>query len=240
MADNDMAEKELHTGHRERLREEFLNVGFNDYTPDHKMLEMLLFHCVPRADTNNLAHKLLNRFGSLAGVLDATVEELCEFPKLTRSNATLFKLIMPIARRYVKIKEWQQPDFADLNQIGAYMLDRYAGIQEERAALLHLSATGRELAFEFISKGSVDSVGLSIKDIMKRALDSGANAVVLAHNHPSGIALPSHNDCVLTEMIAETLCKINIPLIDHIILSDNDFVSMAQSREYSHIFFRVK
>ena len=240
MANNDTKEKGLHEGHRERMREEFLGVGFNEYTPDHKMLEMLLFHCVPRTDTNKLAHQLIGRFGSLAGVLDAPVEELTKFSKITRNNVTLLKLIMPIARRYKEQKQWQTPDFKDLDQIGDYLCDCYAGIREERAALVYLSATGKRLDFEFISTGSVDSVGLSIKDIIKRVLDKGANAVVLAHNHPSGIALPSHNDCVLTEMIADMLRKINVPLLDHIILSDNDFVSMAQSREYSHIFIKTE
>lgn len=238
MADNSTEEKGLHTGHRERMREEFLNVGFNAYTPDHKMLEMLLFHCIPRNDTNPLAHELLNRFGSLAGVLDAPIEELCKLPMLTRSNATLLKLIMPIARRYIELKDWEAPDFKDLNEIGEYLLDCYAGIKEERASLVYLSAMGKKLSFEFISTGSVDSVGLSIKDIMRRVLDKGASAVVLAHNHPSGIALPSRNDCVLTEMIADMLRRMEVPLLDHIILSDTDFVSMAQSREYSHIFIK--
>lgn len=236
MAEKETEKKGLHDGHRERMREEFLKYGFNSATPEHKMLEMLLFHCIPRTDTNDLAHMLLNRFHNLAGVLDAPIEELCEFPKLTRSNATLLKLIMPVARKYIEIKDWSEPAFSNLDDIGNYLLDRYRGIAEERAALLHLSATGEELLFDFISVGSVDSVGLSIKGIIKRVLDSGANAVVLAHNHPSGIAVPSHNDCVLTEMIADTLRKINVPLLDHIVLSGNDFVSMAQSHEYSHIF----
>ena len=105
MAEKETEKKGLHDGHRERMREEFLKYGFNSATPEHKMLEMLLFHCIPRTDTNDLAHMLLNRFHNLAGVLDAPIEELCEFPKLTRSNATLLKLIMPVARKYIEIKD---------------------------------------------------------------------------------------------------------------------------------------
>lgn len=229
-------DKNLHDGHRDRIRDEFLQHGFDQNTPPHKVLEILLFYCVQRSDTNPIAHELINKYGSVAGVLDAPVEELAAFKGLSKRSAVLLKLIMPIARRYIYDKSEQRPTFTSLDSIGKYMLSRFLGETQERLAVLCLDAKGCLLDFSFVGKGDISSVGLSQRDLVKQVINCNATAAVLCHNHPNGIAVPSDSDVSLTKDAADTLCKIGVQLIDHIIIGDTDFVSMAQSEKYGYIF----
>ena len=111
----------IHTGHRDRIRQEFLQHGFDKNTPPHKILEILLFYCVKQADTNPIAHELVAKYGSVAAVLDAPIEELAAFKGLSERSALLLKLIMPTARRYLYDKSEEKPTFLGLNQIGEYV-----------------------------------------------------------------------------------------------------------------------
>lgn len=226
----------IHDGHRDRIRQEFLQHGFDQNTPPHKILELLLFYCVQRADTNPIAHELINKYGSVAAVLDAPLEELAAFKGLSERSAVLLKLIMPTARRYIYDKSAQKPTFASLDSIGKYILGRYLGETHEKLGVLCLDTKGSFLRFDFLSEGDIASVGISMRELAKRVLDCGATAAVLCHNHPNGIAIPSDSDVRLTKDSAETLSKISVQLIDHIVVGDTDFVSMAQSEQYGYIF----
>lgn len=226
----------LHEGHRERVRQEFLKHGFDRNTPPHKILEILLFYCVQRADTNPIAHELIKKYGSVAAVLDAPIEELAAFKGLSERSATLLKLIMPIAQRYIYDKREQKPTFNSLDSIGKYILGSFFGETREKAYVMCLDVKGGMLDFALLGEGSLYSVGLSNRDLVKRVLDCNAAAAVLCHNHPNGLALPSENDISLTVQVADTLGKIGVQLIDHIIVTDTDFVSMAQSEQYGYIF----
>ena len=226
----------IHNGHRDRIRQEFLIHGFDQNTPPHKILEILLFYCVQRADTNPIAHELIAKYGSVAAVLDAPVQELAAFKGLSERSAVLLKLIMPIAQRYIYDKQEQKPTFKSLDGIGKYVLGRYLGETREKIAVMCLDAKGSMLDFALLGEGSLDSVGLSNRDLVKKALDSNATAVVLCHNHPNGIALPSESDVQLTKNAAQTLLGIGVQLIDHVMVADTDFVSMAQSEQYGYIF----
>ncbi len=226
----------LHEGHRERVRQEFLQHGFSENTPPHKILEILLFYCVQRADTNPIAHELINKYGSIAGVLDAPLEELAAFKGLSERSAVLLKLIMPIAQRYIYDKREQKPTFNSLDSIGRYILAGFLGQTRENVGVMCLDTKGSMLDFAFLGEGSLDSVGLSNRELAKRVLQCGATAAVLCHNHPNGIALPSENDISLTKQAAQTLSNIGVQLIDHVIVANTDFVSMAQSEKYGYIF----
>lgn len=226
----------IHEGHRDRIRQEFLQHGFDKNTPPHKILEILLFYCVQRADTNPIAHELIAKYGSVAAVLDAPVQELSSFRGLSERGAVLLKLIMPIAQRYIYDKQEQKPTFNSLDSIGKYVLGCFLGETKEKLGVMCLDAKGSMLDFALLGEGSLDSVGLSNRDLVKKALDSNATAVVLCHNHPNGIALPSDCDVALTKQAAQTLSGIGVQLIDHVIVADTDFVSMAQSEQYGYIF----
>lgn len=229
-------DKNLHEGHRERVRKEFLQHGFDSNTPPHKILELLLFYCVQRADTNPIAHELIQKYGSVAAVLDAPIEELAEIKGLSERSAVLLKLIMPTAQRYIYDKQEQKPTFTGLDAIGKYVLGRFLGETRERAGVICLDTRGSMLRFAFLADGDFDSVGFSSRDLAKVVLDCNATAAVIFHNHPNGIALPSENDVTITADAADTLSKIGVQLIDHIIVADTDFVSMAQSEQYGCIF----
>ena len=228
--------KSIHDGHRERMRKEIMNNGFNESTPPHKILEFLLFYCISRKDTNPIAHALINRFGSLSGVLDAPIEEIAEFEGMSERSALLIKSIIPISRLYKNEKAEDSPIFKKLDDLGEYAVNKYFGVTVERAAIISLDGKGKLLGFDYLADGDISSVGISFRDTMSYLLKRNASAAVLVHNHPSGLAVPSSNDLILTENLADVLKNMGIYLVDHIIISGSDYVSMAQSREYSHIF----
>lgn len=229
-------EENLHEGHRDRIRKEFLQHGFDKNTPAHKVLEILLFYCVPRADTNPISHELIKKYKTVAGVLDAPIEELAAFKGMSERSAVLLKLIMPTARRYMYDKSEEKPTFSGLDRIGEYIFKHYIGINREKFSFMGLDVRGKLINFEFIGDGDISSVGVSMRNLAKIALNSGSTAAVIAHNHPNGIAVPSENDVKITGEIAQLFSKLDIRLIDHVIISDSDFVSMAQSEKYGFLF----
>ena len=230
MADN------IHKGHRDRLKKEFLNGFFGDSTPDHKWLELLLFYCIPQRDTNPLAHELIKKFGSISGVLNAPVEELIKFNGLTENTVVLLKLITPIMRKCELESIAELNPHATSDYIGNIAMKQFYGLQKERLGVFLLGATGKLLGFKFLGEGDLEQVGISIRKIVKYALDNDAQSVILAHNHPGYYALPSDIDLEATANLFKTLGKLNIRLIDHLIVSGKDYVSLAQTPKYQYIF----
>lgn len=226
----------IHEGHRDRLKNEFINGGFNDNTPDYKWLELLLFYSIPQKDTNPLAHELINRFKSLTGVLEAPIEELTKFKGITKNTATLLKLIIPIARKCELEKSETLLLALNPENLYEYVFKQFYGLTTERVGVLLLDIVGRIIDFRFLGEGDISEVGISVRKIVKYALDYDATNLILAHNHPKGFALPSHADINATVQLNDMLRKMNIRLIDHIIISEDDYVSLSQSKEYSFIF----
>ena len=235
---NNDAERNIHIGHRKRVKEEFLANGFNKNPPPHKVLEYLLFYALQQGDTNPLAHDLIKRYKTIAGVLDAPVEELITFKGITVSNVGLLKVILPIARIYANDKKSLNNSFADINEIGDYLLPKYIGFTEEALGILSLDGNVCELGFNIVEQGDLSSVGVSTRKIIEEVIRTKANGIVMAHNHPSGIALPSAADITMTETVADALSHVGVRLIDHLIIANGDFVSMAQTKRYSYIFYK--
>lgn len=229
-------ESGLHENHRMRVLEEFLSKGFDIHTPPHKVLEFLLFYCIPRRDTNELAHILINKYGSLSGVLDAPVDELAKMKYMSRRSAALLKLIIPLSNIYSFDKTNRVKCFGSIGEIGEYLFERMHNYDTEKLGVLLLNADGRFKSFEILFEGTVDSVNISVRDLLKLCLDKGGVIVALAHNHPSGVAIPSGEDVALTERISEALTSVGLRLIDHVIVVHDDYVSMAESPEFTHIF----
>ena len=225
-----------HKDHRKRMRMEFLKNGFNKDTPNHKVLEMILFYCIPRVDTNELAHRLLNRYKTLSGVFAAPLEELIKYPGITENGIALLKLFPTVANYCAREKKTPKRVYRTPESVGDYIMDQFVGITEERIAILLLDGTGRKIDFRFIGNGDVASVGVSLRTIVQICLATNAAAVVLAHNHPSNIALPSSEDLTVTKIVSEGLNSIGIKLIDHIIVVEEDYVSLSQSKSYKSLF----
>ncbi len=238
MSDKNIKNKEenLHAGHRERVKQQILAGTINENSPPHILLEALLYFSVPRRDTNPIAHRLINHFGSLGAVLCAPDEELLKIDGITKNTVALFRVYALVTKRFAMEKTDSKDEMHSTDEIGEYLKARYTMRKGEWASLLCIKPSGKVLSFEFIGEGDIASVGISTRRILEIAIKCGANIVILAHNHPSGIALPSAIDIEITKGLISSLRQVGITLADHIIVTDDDYVSMAQSAEYNQLF----
>ena len=221
----------IHDGHRQRLKERFLREGL-DHFDELYVLELLLFYCIPRRDTNPIAHNLLDHFGSLTNVFEATVEELQKVPGISK-NTAIFLSLIPQTGRYYQIKRAEPGQILHtIDQCGRYLVPFFYGRENETVFLLCLDAKCKVLGCKMVGEGSVNSANIPIRRVVEIALNTNATTVVLAHNHPSGLALPSADDIQTTLRLAKAMAAVEITLADHIVVADNDFVSMTQSGYY--------
>lgn len=228
MAEKKPEEKNLHAGHRARVRKQFLEHGLDTFE-DHKVLEFLLFYALPRRDTNPLAHQILNRFGSLEAVFEAEEEELAQIPGLGESGIALLKLIPQISRRYM-MEKFAHDNILDSSEAaGEYFVPRFMYERAEVVYLACLDTKHRVICCREIGRGVVNYAEINIRRIVETALANHAAGVILAHNHTSGIAIPSKDDQTSTVQIRRALHLVGIELIDHIVVGGDDFVSMADS-----------
>ena len=223
-----MANPSVHKGHRERLKARFLETGLDSFT-DVQALELLLFYAIPQKDTNPIAHALLDRFGSLSQVLDAPVEALKKVPGISDHSASLLRLVTELARFYQVDSAQRTEVLTSLDACGRYLVPRFFGRKVETVFLLCLDAKCKVLCCREIGEGSVNAASISVRKVVEAALSANATSVVLAHNHPSGVALPSADDVQTTRRIAAALSAVEVKLIDHIVVAEGDFISMAQS-----------
>ena len=218
----------IHDGHREKMRQRFLKGGLDSFA-DHEALELLLYYAIPRRDTNPIAHALMERYGSLSAVLTAPVEDLQKVEGIGESAAILLKLAPQLYRKAKLSDAEQETVLSSVERVGAYLLERFAGEKNEVVYQLCLDRKGRLLACKKLGEGGIASADLDVRRLVENAILTGASAVILSHNHPSGVALPSENDRAVTLWVREALNTIDIRLLDHIIVADGDFVSMNQS-----------
>lgn len=218
----------VHDGHRKRMRQRFLAEGLDQFT-DVQILEILLFYCIARQDTNPIAHELLNHFGSLSQVLEAPVEELCKVDGIGENTAVFLKLITQVGRCYLTDRASKSRILPTLDSCAKYLQTFFFGRNVETVYLLCLDAKCKMLCCKKISEGDVNSTTLSVRKIVETALSTKASSVVLAHNHPGGLAVPSNVDVQTTLRIADALQAVDVHFIDHILVTDDDYVSLAQS-----------
>lgn len=227
-----MEEKQVHAGHRERLKQRFIeNNGFDGFA-DHNILEMLLFYSISRKDTNELAHSLIERFGSFERVLEASFEELTSVKGISDHSACLIKMILPTYRRYSENLVKDKRTFANMEEVTEYLHSVYAGIPNERVILLCFDAKMNLLAKVVLSEGDINSSGFSVRKVMEAVISHKAEAVVLAHNHPHSLSAPSASDRETTKRIDEMLKAVNVELLDHIIIAGAQHSSCMESFPY--------
>lgn len=220
----------IHTEHRRRVKNRFRNEGLDHFEELHA-LELLLFYGLPREDTNPIAHDLLNKFGSLRNVLEAPVEQLMTVHKIGEHAAILLSLVKGIALKYMISGDSEAP-LNTMADCGSYLVNRFLGRRDEVVMLLCLDAKRAPLCCRIVSEGSVNAAEISTRKVVEAALAVNATSVILAHNHPSGIAVPSMQDIVTTRRMGAALSAVDIILEDHFVVADQDYVSLRESNYY--------
>lgn len=218
----------IHEGHRKRMKERFMKSGLDDFAP-HNVLEFLLFYSIPRGDTNPIAHRLIEAFGSLSGVFDATPEELMKVSGVGESTAILISMIPQMARKYLEDKADAVNVVGGCGDIGAYLLPKFVGRTNEALMMVSIDNKNKVISCSVVAEGTVDSAKVSRRKVMEEAMKVKATRVILAHNHPRGVAVPSAEDVAMTREIGRLFAQVGIELVDHIIIADDDYVSMAAS-----------
>lgn len=218
----------IHDGHRDRIRKKFLNNEI-DSLEDHEILELMLFYAIPRKNTNDIAHNLIETFGSLPAIFDAPVSALKEVKGMGESSAIFIKLICGLTRIYTERKYSDRNKCMSLEEINDKLVSKFIGRAEEVVAVILLDSKGKILFDGVISKGSVTSVDLYVRRIIELVTFYNASAFIMAHNHPSGIAVPSEEDLIATKKIYSLFEFMHVAMLDHIIVADDDYVSMKQT-----------
>lgn len=216
-------------GHRERLRARFRDHG-DTALADYEILELLLFRLIPRRDTKPIAKALLDRFGTLAGVFGAEAARLTEVKGVGEAVATDLKLIAATAHRMLKSELKGKKVLASWSSVVEYCHAAMAYETREQFRILFLDKRNALIADEVQQKGTVDHTPVYPREVVKRALDLSATAIILVHNHPSGDPTPSRADIDMTKTIIETAKPLGITVHDHIIIGKEGHVSLKGLR----------
>lgn len=217
-----------HAGHRQRLRERYLNYGL-DCLQDHEALELLLYYAIPRRNTNEIAHRLLREYGDLAGVLRAGTADLCAVSGVGENSAALVKLCGDLVRRVQLPSRNERVYVGNLAMAIDYLRKLFYGLQVEVLYLLCLDAQCCVRRPVKLSEGVVNATAFSVRQLVEAALRHGAVSVILAHNHPGQSTEASREDVEATRAAVAALQTVQIGVLDHIILCGNQYMSFARS-----------
>lgn len=229
-----MLDKNIHSGHRKRMRESFLKRDFASM-PEHEILEILLFYAHPRNDTNALAHSLINAFGSLERVLSAPYEELVKINGVGENAATLMVLSSRIATRYVASIDGEE-SYKTEDEVLKSIISRFANEPKEKVIAVLFDSKNKLLNIVEIATGGVEDASFRPRTLLEPVFRCEATKLILAHNHPQGFAVPSMADVETTVKIKEILKPLEIVLLDHVIVAGKDWFSMRNSRKYADLF----
>lgn len=212
-------------GHRARLRKRLLGGGA-EALGDHEVVEYLLMTAIPRRDVKPLAKSLLARFGSLAGVLNADSQALAQHPGMGESSAAALKIVALAARRLARTGVLEKPVLGSWQALIDYLTIDMAHLNHERVRVLYLDLRNRLIHDHLVTDGSIDEAAIHPREVVKKALDLGASALILVHNHPSGSPEPSRADIQITARIAEAGRLLGIAVHDHVIIGREGHVSL--------------
>ena len=218
-----------HEGHRERLRKRYKREGLTGFAA-HEVLELLLTYAIPRLDTNPIAHRLMDRFGSLHAVLEASPEELEQVQGVGPQASTLLTLLLPVMRMYEQEKLLPRPQLNTYAELAAYCRTLFLGAGNEKMYLLCLDAKLKLLATVLIANGTPTEVNVLPRMVVAELIRRNAVGAVITHNHPSGSAEPSAEDLELTFAIQSILRSVDIRLYDHVLIAGNQDFSFFANR----------
>ena len=215
----------LHENHRQRVKSKYKLHGL-DIFDEHEVLEMALFYVVPRRDTNELAHRLLNRFGSIHQIMDAPMTALCEVEGIGEETACYIKFLVDLVRIYMADKKSVKNTFRSREELNDRLSLKFIGRSNEIVAIILVDAKKRIIYEGMVNEGSHNNVDIYLRRIIELIVLYNASGIVFAHNHPSGLALPSKDDIMTTKKLKRIFDNMNISFIDHIIVADDDYVSL--------------
>ena len=208
------------------MREKCLNYGAEQFQ-DHELLEMILNYCIPMKNTNPLAHKFLNEYGSLSKVFSASPEDIMNRLNCTANTALIFPLIAELMRRCNKERFNISKKLDNKDAAGEYAISLLSHKDVEEFYLLALDNTKRLLGSVLISKGTINETNINPRQVVEEALKFRASSIIFVHNHPSGSLVPSSADIALTTHLTMVFNMMGIDVVDHIIVADEKYISMS-------------
>ncbi len=218
----------VHKDHRKRMREKFMQDGIESFQP-HEVLEMLLFYSYRQRNTNEIAHRLLDRFGSLPAVFEADIKSLTEVPDVGENTAVFLKLLACVQRYYMKEKySKEKGKKVTPDNVAEILEPLFCGYTEEVMYMISLDANCEMISLDIIGKGTVNCTTLYTREVVKKAIETKAVFVILAHNHPNGNLAPSESDKIATLELNDAFNFIHVKLLDHIIVARGDYISLAR------------
>lgn len=220
-------DKQIHEGHRSRMYARVERDGFDSLAP-HEALEYLLYFTNARRDTNALAHALLERFGDFASVLEAPEEELMQVDGVGPATARLLHALLPVSRYYACTCAAKKRSLNTTEDLAAFLQGKFLHLQQERALLLSLNRSRQVRAAVWLREGTRQSIRLDLQEVVTAALKGGTSVVVLCHNHPNGMVLPSVEDLRATGEVVRALGLVGIQLTDHVIVTQEEYYSMRE------------
>lgn len=200
--------------------------GGLDGFSEHEVIEFLLFYSIPRANVNETAHRLVEKFGSLRGVLNASYEELLSVEGIGENTATLIRFAAELSRRYMLSDVKSQKRFETLDRIGDYALKLYAGESVERVYAILFNGKMEIIKCVDLGEGTVNSSRVTPRRILEQAITNKATGIVLVHNHPSGLPVPSGSDIEFNSQLEYLCSQMEVTLLEHIIVADGKYVPM--------------
>ncbi len=231
--DQKKSKENLHEGHRARMRERFRQNGFDGFD-EHQIIEMLLFYTCPRKDTNELAHILVNKFGGIAGIMDADFDELTSVSGISENTATLFKIIPKFLSIYYNSRS-NGLVYDNTEKLKQLFKPYFVGLTHEEFRLACFDNNLRIISNVSVSAGGPSSAPIELRKIVEEIVRVNSSHAVIAHNHPKGVPSPSQDDVAATRLINGTLKSFGVELLDHIIVGEVSAVSMREMA-YINVF----
>ena len=225
----------LHVNHRKRVRQKYLKHGLSVFN-DHEILEMLLFYVLPRVDTNDIAHELINKAGSFSGVFDLPYEELIKVKGIKEHSATFIKLIPELSRLYL-VNQTDKAERASMeyDDIVRYVIQSFSGMQNESMILFYFDSKMRPIGKEILCEGTFTAGVASKRKTVDAILNSGAANVVIAHNHTTFSVVPSVADIDVTKELYRVLTQLDIGLTEHFVISGDKYLGIVKFAQESKI-----
>ncbi|MBP5289316.1 MAG: RadC family protein [Clostridia bacterium] len=231
-------QKNLHAGYRANVKKRFAENGFQQFE-DHQVLEYILFFAIPRRDTNEIAHRLIERFGSLKDVLEASPEELAKVEGVGEHASLLISSFLPVARRYGDAVAREKKDLPAYKEMGKLLMNRFAGLDHEQVYIVMYDLAFQRCGDFILQDGDLNHACFSLRTLGDKLLHSKGTYMILAHNHPGGLPIATDDDLECTERISRFVENMNVLLVDHFIIGDGSF-SSTQKDCYYDLYYEFK